>query len=158
MKQAAEIVNLQTINGEAMETKPHEGRNVKRIREILGVKQETLAIDLGLSQQAISSLEQRETLDMPTLEKIAKTLGVSPEAIKNFSEESTINYFNTFNDNSVNQGVNQGSVEATHYQCTFNPLDKIIELYESLLKAERGRITLLEEKVVLLQNLTPAGE
>jgi DNA-binding XRE family transcriptional regulator len=32
----------------------HEGRNVKRIREILGIKQEALAMDLGLSQQAIS--------------------------------------------------------------------------------------------------------
>ncbi len=29
----------------------HEGRNVKRIREILGIKQDTLAIELGLSQQ-----------------------------------------------------------------------------------------------------------
>ena len=152
MKQAEEVVNLQTDKPQAMETKPHEGRNVKRIREILGVKQETLAIDLGLSQQAISNLEQKETLDIPTLEKVAKTLGVTVDAIKNFSEESTINYFNTFNDNSINQGVNQGSVEATHYQCTFNPLDKIIELYESLLKAERGRITLMEEKIKILQD------
>jgi DNA-binding XRE family transcriptional regulator len=27
----------------------HEGRNVKRIREILGIKQDTLANELGLS-------------------------------------------------------------------------------------------------------------
>jgi DNA-binding XRE family transcriptional regulator len=27
----------------------HEGRNVKRIREILGIKQETLALELGIS-------------------------------------------------------------------------------------------------------------
>lgn len=41
----------------------HEGRNVKRIREVLGIKQEALAMDLALSQQAISQLEQKETLD-----------------------------------------------------------------------------------------------
>ena len=35
----------------------HHGRNVKRIREMLGIKQEALAIDLGISQQAISALE-----------------------------------------------------------------------------------------------------
>lgn len=35
----------------------HEGRNVKRIREILGVKQDTLANELGISQQSISQLE-----------------------------------------------------------------------------------------------------
>ncbi len=34
----------------------HEGRNVKRIREILGVKQDDLASDLGLSQQAVSNI------------------------------------------------------------------------------------------------------
>jgi transcriptional regulator with XRE-family HTH domain len=51
-------------------TTPHHGRNVKRIREILGIKQEALAMDLGISQQAISSLEQREALDKDLLEKI----------------------------------------------------------------------------------------
>lgn len=36
---------------------PHHRRNVKRIREMLGIKQEAMAIDLGISQQAISALE-----------------------------------------------------------------------------------------------------
>ena len=65
----------------------HEGRNVKRIREILGIKQDALAMDLGISQQAISALEQKEALDRDMLEKVAKALKVSPEAIKNFNEE-----------------------------------------------------------------------
>jgi transcriptional regulator with XRE-family HTH domain len=132
-----------------METKPHEGRNVKRIREMLGVKQETLAIDLGLSQQAISNLEQRETLDVPTLEKVAKTLGVTIEAIKNFNDEAAISYFNTFHDNSsvnVNQGT-QGAVGPNHYQCTINPLEKIVELYEALLKSEKEKIEMLRAQV-----------
>lgn len=47
----------------------HEGRNVKRIREILGIKQDALALELGISQQAISALEQKEALDKETLEK-----------------------------------------------------------------------------------------
>ena len=38
----------------------HQGHNVKRIREILGIKQDALAIKLGLSQQAVSQLEQKE--------------------------------------------------------------------------------------------------
>lgn len=125
-----------------MQTKPHEGRNIKRIREILGIKQETLAIDLGLSQQAISSLEQKETLDLPTLEKVAKTLGVTPEVIKNFNDEAAFNIImNTFNDHSAN----------INYQCTFNPIDKIIELYDALLKAEREKFELLKQKNVLNQ-------
>ena len=144
MKQGQEVVNLQTDKPEAMETKPHEGRNVKRIREMLGVKQETLAIDLGLSQQAISNLEQRETLDVPTLEKVANTLGVTVEAIKNFNDEAAINYFNTFHDNSVS--INQGANGSNNYHWTFNPIDKIVELYEALLKAERDKYNLVTKQ------------
>ena len=124
-----------------MQTKPHEGHNVKRIREILGIKQETLAIDLGLSQQAISSLEQKETLDVPTLEKVAKTLGVSPEAIKNFNEEAAVTFVNTYNDSSSNQGT----VYFSNYHCTFNPIDKIVELYDALLKVEREKTDILQK-------------
>lgn len=126
-----------------MQIKPHEGHNVKRIREILGIKQDKLAIDLGLSQQAISNLEQRETLDVPTLEKVANVLGVSPEAIKNFNDEAVINVvsntFQDFKDNAV--------ASAMSYQCTFNPMDKIVELYEALLKSEREKMELLKESI-----------
>ena len=114
----------------------HEGKNVKRIREILGIKQEALAVELGLSQQAISALEQKEALDKDVLDKIAKVLKVTPDAIKNFSEETAINIIsNTFNDNAVNM----------NYQCTFNPLEKMVELYEALLKSEREKNALLEK-------------
>ena len=103
----------------------HEGRNVKRIREILGIKQETLASDLGMNQQKISLLEGKEKLDEELLEEVAKALKVSPDTIRNFNEEAAINIISsTFNshDNSVSIG----------YQSTFNfnPIDKIIQLYE----------------------------
>lgn len=119
----------------------HEGRNVKRIREILGIKQDTLAIELDVSQQTISALEQKEALDKDMLEKIAKALKVSSEAIKNFNEETAVNFFNTFNDDSINHGA----FAAYNFNCTFNPLDKVIELYEALLKSEKEKIALLEK-------------
>ena len=79
----------------------HEGKNIKRIRELLGVKQDALAIQLGLSQQAISQLEQKETLDIGTLDKVAKAFGVTADAVKNFSEEATFNIIsNTRHDHS----------------------------------------------------------
>lgn len=118
----------------------HQGRNVKRIREILGIKQDALAMDLGLSQQAISQLEQKEALDADILEKIAKVLKVPAEAIKNFNDEMAINIisntFHDFHDNAVASAMN--------YQCNFNPLDKMVELYEALLKSEREKIAMLE--------------
>ena len=120
--------------------KIHEGRNVKRIREILQVKQEVLADALGISQQSVSLLEQRETIDPETLELISKTLKVPADAIKSFDENAAINYINTFNDNSVNHGPFTGN----NINCTFNPVDKIIELYEALLQSEREKVKMLE--------------
>ncbi len=42
--------------------KIHQGKNVKRFREMLGIKQETLASELGndWNQKKISLLEQKE--------------------------------------------------------------------------------------------------
>ncbi|WP_281234594.1 helix-turn-helix domain-containing protein [Flavobacterium gelatinilyticum] len=127
-------------------TKPnHIGRKISRIRELRDMKQEALAQALGTNQQAISILENSETIDDDKLIAIAKALGVTAEAIKNFSEEGMINYFNTFNDTKDSQ-VNFGN------NCTFNPLDKLMEtveenkkLYERLLQSEKDKIEYLEK-------------
>lgn len=124
--------------------KIHEGRNVKRLREILGIKQEVLADALGFNQQKISLLEQRENIDPAVLEEIAKALKVPVEAIKNFSEEAAINIVgSTLNDNA-------GSIN-NNCSLTFNPIDKWLEaieenkkLYERLLQAEREKVEILE--------------
>ena len=115
----------------------HQGRNVKRIREILGIKQEALASDLGLTQQAVSQIEQKEALDKDLLEKIADILKVPVDTIKNFDEEGAINIIsNSFHD--------EASAYSVNYKCSFNPLDKVVELYEALLKSEREKIAMLE--------------
>jgi len=122
----------------------HIGRNIKRIRELLGVKQDALAITLGddWNQQKISYLEAKDEVDGPLLDQVAKALKVTPEAIRGFSEESAMNIIsNTFNshDNSTLHAIN--------YQPTFNPIDKIIELYERMLKEKDAVIEkLLSEK------------
>jgi transcriptional regulator with XRE-family HTH domain len=118
----------------------HEGRNVKRIREILGIKQDALAVELGLSQQAVSALEQKEALDKDMIEKIAKVMKVTPESIKTFSEESVVNIIsNTFTSHDTS------TMNAVNYYPTFNALEKMIELYDALLKSEREKIALLEK-------------
>jgi transcriptional regulator with XRE-family HTH domain len=126
----------------------HEGRNVKRIREILGIKQDTLANELGLSQQAISALEQREALDKDMLEKIAGILKVPAAALENFDEQSTVNII-------ANTITNYDNGSLLNYQPTFNPLEKYIEameenkkLYERLVETEREKVALLEKMIV----------
>jgi transcriptional regulator with XRE-family HTH domain len=122
-------------------TKPnHIGRKISRIRELRDMKQEALAQALGTNQQAISAIENSETIDEEKLVEIAKALGVTPEAIKSFSEENVINYFNTFTDSHGNFGnFASGAI------CNFNPLDKVVELYERLVQAEKDKIEYLEK-------------
>jgi transcriptional regulator with XRE-family HTH domain len=117
----------------------HEGRNVKRLREMLGIKQDALAFDLGLSQQAVSALEQKEALDRDVLEKIAAILKVPADAIKRFDEDAA---FNIISNNFTSH--DSSTLNAVNHHCTFNPFDKIVELYEALLKAEREKTVLLE--------------
>ncbi len=59
-----------------MEQKIHQGRNVKRFREMLGIKQEALALDLGddWNQKKISLLEQKEIIEDVLLKKISEIL------------------------------------------------------------------------------------
>lgn len=113
----------------------HIGRNISRIRELREMKQEALAQAIGVSQQTISTIENSESVDEDKLQQIAEALGVSAEAIKAFSEEGVINYFNNIYDNE-NSPIH---IATTNNNCTFNPLDKVVELYERLLQAEKDR-------------------
>ena len=123
--------------------KIHEGRNVKRIREILGIKQDALAIELGddWNQQKVSLLEQKETITPEILDQVARALKVPADAIKNFSEEAAI-----FNIQHNYEGSNEGvtSVAVQNYDCTFNPLEKVVELYERMLKEKDAEIERLK--------------
>ena len=133
-----------------METtqKKHLGRNISRIREMKGMKQETLAELLGISQQKMSVIENTEELDDAKLNEIANALEVPANAIKEYSDDRMINYVNNFYDNSLSNS--QGAFSASN--CTFNPLDKLVEaydenkkLYERLLQAEKEKTTYLEQ-------------
>ena len=117
--------------------KVHLGRKISRIREIRGIKQDHLAIELGVSQQTISKIEQSEDVEDAMLDKIAGVLGVSAEAIKNFSEEVLIFHIQNMHDNA--------SAYQYNYQCHYNPLDKVVELYERLLASEREKLELLKK-------------
>ncbi|TFF36146.1 helix-turn-helix domain-containing protein [Mucilaginibacter psychrotolerans] len=128
------------------ETTLHIGRKISRIRELRGLKQEALAAELGISQQAISKIEQSAEVEDSALEKIAKVLGVSAEAIKNYSDEAVIYNIQNNYEGSNNHGANIG------HQFNFNPIEKLVELfeenkklYERLLASEREKIELLKK-------------
>lgn len=129
----------------------HHGRNLKRIREIMGVKQEALANMLGddWHQKKVSNLEAREVIEQEVIDQVAKALKVPAELIKNSTVEDVIyNIQHNYEGSNVNASPN--GVNA--HICNFNPLDKYVEvieenkkLYEALLKSEREKIALLEK-------------
>lgn len=126
----------------------HIGRNISRIRELRGMKQEALAFAIGVTQQTVSNIEGSETIEEEKLDAIAEVLGVSSEAIKNYSDEAVFNIIG----NTINNNDNASMNSNIQYQPTFNPLDKLIEsyeenkkLYERLVQTEKEKIEYLEK-------------
>jgi transcriptional regulator with XRE-family HTH domain len=112
------------------------GRNIERIRKLKGIKQETLAAAIGISRQSISKLEQSSTLDGARLEQIASALGVSVHTIKNFND-----------DLNVHPDVFSQQHQNIHF--SFNPWDKIIELYDALLACQQDKVEILKSVLKL---------
>jgi transcriptional regulator with XRE-family HTH domain len=113
----------------------HHGKNVKRFRNMRGIKQGTLADTLGVSQQALSLIEQKEIIDNAQMEEIAKALNVPMETLQEFDDESSV-----FNIQNNYEGSNK---QENNSNCTMNPIDKVVELYERLLKEKDAQIAKL---------------
>ena len=131
-----------------MEQKIHQGRNVKRFREMLGIKQEALAYELGedWNQKKISLLEQKEIIDTPLLEQISEVLHIPAEAFKNFDEEQAVNFIsNSFDNGAIGYQKNDG--------CTFHPIEKIIQLHEEKIALYERMLKEKDELMARLEKL-----
>ncbi|WP_026703648.1 helix-turn-helix domain-containing protein [Flavobacterium soli] len=136
-----------------MEQKIHQGRNVKRFREMLGIKQDALAYDLGedWNQKKISMLEQKDFIEEDILRQISTALKIPVEAFQNFDEEQAVNViantysFQDFKDNAVASGFS--------YQPSFNPVDKIIELYDEKIALYERMLKEKDEMMARLEKL-----
>ncbi|MCX2451264.1 helix-turn-helix transcriptional regulator [Pedobacter sp. PLR] len=83
-----------------MKKKPHLGRNLSRIRLYYGMKQATLAKALGISQQAVSKMEQKNTLGDELLLKIANIMGVKISMFKKLDPDLAQQNINDIEKNS----------------------------------------------------------
>lgn len=123
--------------------KSNHGANVRRWREWRNVNQDVLAEQIGVSQATLSGYEKKDKLEQDILEKIAKALDIPVEAITELEQGASINIVSsTLHDNA-------GSI--INYP-TFNPLDKVVQLYdekialyERMLKEKDEAIALLHE-------------
>jgi len=129
--------------------KIHEGRNVKRFREMLGIKQDALAFDLDMSQQAVSLIEQKEIIDLPLLQQISAVLKIPVEAFQNFDEEQAINIIS----NTVNNSDNANGNSLFSYYPTVNPIEKWFEALEEIKRLNAELIKVKDEQIELLQRI-----
>ena len=128
--------------------KIHEGRNLRRFREMLGMKQDLLAFELGSdwNQQKVSLLEQKETIDTNILEQVSAILKIPVEAIRNFDEEKAVNIIaNTFNDTSMLNAINNNP--------TFHPIDKLLQLHEEKIALYERMLKEKDEMMARLERL-----
>ncbi|RYD54846.1 MAG: XRE family transcriptional regulator [Sphingobacteriales bacterium] len=143
-----------------MDKRIHHGRNIKKLRELQDIKQDTLAGDLGeeWTQKKISQLEDKEVIDAELLQKVAGALKIPVKAIENLEDDEVMNIItNTFNDNSVSHGnmpwYNQGSFNINTGEKWLEALDKIEKLTERLLQSEREKVEMLQKSLELLQKV-----
>jgi transcriptional regulator with XRE-family HTH domain len=128
--------------------KVHQGRNIKRFREMLGIKQEVLAYELGedWSQKKISLLEQKEEVEAGLLSQIAGVLKLPVEAFQNFDEEQAVNIIaNTFDHGSVGYQKNEN--------CSIHPVDKILQLHEEKIALYERMLKEKDEMIERLERL-----
>ena len=132
-----------------MAEKVHHGRAVKRIRELLHIKQDVIADELNITQQAVSLLENKETIDPETLEQIAKTMKVPVDAIKNYNEEAAVNITQNNYEGSNAHAVNK----IENYTHIINPVEKWLEAMDEIKKLTAELLKEKDEKIALLERM-----
>jgi transcriptional regulator with XRE-family HTH domain len=140
----------------------HHGRNIRRTRIEKNMNQEGLSELVHLSQPAVSKYEKMKVIDDEMLQRFARALNVPFDYLKTLEEDAQTVVFenNTVNNSEQSAGganISMGIVKSDTEDSindsrvnNFNPIDKITELYERLLKEKDEKYAALERR---LQNI-----
>lgn len=117
------------------------GNKIKKVRELRNYTQEYMANKLGMSLTGYGNIERDETdLQYSRLEKIADALGMRIEDLISFDEKIVFNFTNNTNHNAG-------------YIVQHVVSDDVKKLYEGQIQLLTENITLLKEKVSILEKL-----
>ena len=123
-----------------MEKTVRIGPNIKFLRNLKGLKQEAVAMELGISQAEYSLIENSDLIDDEIIFQIAKIFKVTAEVIKEFNENQA---FYSIENKVDNTTINE---HAHGIHQIFSPIEKVVELYERLLASEKEKIEILKTK------------
>lgn len=120
---------------------------------MLGMKQYSLAVLLGQewNQRKVSLLEQKAIVPLRQLKAVAQALNVSEKSLLEFDEEAA----NDMLDYLSSERTESGWVNLSPPKLQFHPLEKIIDLYEALIKAEQEKNRLLNKIVTIYEEYHP---
>ncbi len=117
----------------------HIGRKIEKLRTLVGISQQELGDRLGVSKQAISKMERKQKMGDEKLGEVSSALGFTSEAVQHFTEETLVFFIENMYD--------QTTAYSHNFECIYNPLDKVVELYERLLQLELEKVQLLLNKL-----------
>lgn len=128
---------------QSMSKSPHHGRNIRRMREILGIKQEALAWELGAdwSQKKVSVIEQKAHIPDEILQRFAQVLKVPITTLQTFEESHFLNLLQ----NEIPSKPSLPSSPSVPLEKWLYALEEIESLYERLLKSEQEKVALLQK-------------
>lgn len=135
------------------------GYKIRRMREIMGVKQEVVAHGLGIKQNTYCDIEAGK-IELKTSEerfkKLAELIGTTPEAIEAYEEGATVIIVNH------NGGV---GTAAYNNQFTIQMVDDWQKLGDMIAMPFKEQIATLKEQITelkserdFLRNLLGKGE
>ena len=143
----------------------HHGRNIRRTRIEKDMNQEGLSELVHLSQPAVSKYEKMKVIDDEMLQRFARALNVPFDYLKTLEEDAQTVVFenNTVNNSEQSAGganISMGIVKSDTEDSindsrvnNFNPIDKITELYERLLKEKDEKYAALERLCRILKKV-----
>ncbi|MGJ1538001.1 helix-turn-helix domain-containing protein [Sphingobacterium multivorum] len=117
--------------------KKHIGQNIRKIRLLRGMKQETFAKELGIAQQNVSKMENKKEISEEQLKKVSEVLQASVEAIKGFDENAIIN------NNILNDQVNNYNI---------HPVEEIVNVFKGILSSKDDEIAQLKAEILNLKS------
>ena len=140
----------------------HHGHNIRRTRIEKNIKQDALAALVNMTQPNVSKYEKMRVIEDERLNRFARALNVPVEYLKTLEEDAPSVVFENITNNVHDN--KDSSVPITGYKGqdattnSFNPIDKITELYERLLKEKDEKYAALEKRIQSLEQQNNSGK
>ena len=139
---------------EKINSNVHHGHNIRRTRIEKNMNQDILSEKVSMSQPTVSRYESMRIIEDDILERFAKALNVPKDCLTTFVEDApSIVFENNSNTNNGGNNTQAGLNDeiSNDNRITNNPIDKITELYERLLKDKDDMIAELQQHIDFLE-------